>query len=74
MSLVGKQVAVLIEQQYQEMEVWYPIYRLHDEGCKVLLVGPEAGKTYSSTLGYPAKPLFVVNQKDLCGRVHANSS
>ena len=55
MSLVGKQVAVLIEQQYQEMEVWYPIYRLRDEGCKVLLVGPEAGKTYPSKLGYPAK-------------------
>ena len=55
MSLVGKQVAVLVEQQYQEMEVWYPIYRLRDEGCKVHLVGPEAGKTYSSKLGYPAK-------------------
>ena len=55
MSLVGKQVAVLIEQQYQEMEVWYPVYRLRDEGCKVLLVGPEAGKTYPSKLGYPAK-------------------
>ena len=55
MSLIGKQVAVLVEQQYQEMEVWYPVYRLRDEGCKVLLVGPEAGKTYASKLGYPAK-------------------
>ena len=55
MSLAGKQVAVLIEQQYQEMEVWYPVYRLRDEGCKVVLVGTEAGKTYASKLGYPAK-------------------
>ncbi len=55
MSLSGKRVAVLIEQQYQEMEVWYPVYRLREAGCAVELVGPEAGKTYASKLGYPAK-------------------
>jgi len=55
MSLNGKRVAVLVEQQYQEMEVWYPVYRLREAGCVVELVGPEAGKTYASKLGYPAK-------------------
>ena len=55
MSLTGKRVAVLVEQQYQEMEVWYPVYRLREAGCTVELVGPEAGKTYASKLGYPAK-------------------
>src|SRR4051812_46633543 len=55
MSLHGKRVAVLVEQQYQEMEVWYPVYRLREAGCVVELVGPEAGKTYASKLGYPAK-------------------
>ena len=55
MSLQGKRVAVLVEQQYQEMEVWYPVYRLREAGCAVELVGPEAGKTYASKLGYPAK-------------------
>ncbi len=55
MSLAGKRVAVLVEQQYQEMEVWYPVYRLREAGCEVVLVGPEAGKTYPSKLGYPAK-------------------
>ncbi|MBP3957975.1 type 1 glutamine amidotransferase [Gemmata sp. G18] len=55
MSLQGKRVAVLVEQQYQEMEVWYPVYRLREAGCEVVLVGPEAGKTYPSKLGYPAK-------------------
>jgi protease I len=47
--------AVLVEQQYQEMEVWYPVYRLRDAGCSVTLVGPEAASTYPSKLGYPAK-------------------
>src|SRR4051812_38969289 len=55
MELQGKRAAVLVEQQYQEMEVWYPIYRLREAGCKVTLVGPEAGQNYPSKLGYPAK-------------------
>lgn len=55
MDLKQARVAVLVEQQYQEMEVWYPVYRLREAGCKVVLVGPEAGATYPSKLGYPAK-------------------
>lgn len=55
MDLKGKRVAVLVEQQYQEMEVWYPIYRLREAGCQVTIVGPESGATYPSKLGYPAK-------------------
>jgi protease I len=55
MDLKGKRVAVLVEQQYQEMEVWYPVYRLREAGCQVTLVGPESGTSYPSKLGYPAK-------------------
>jgi protease I len=55
MELLGKRAAVLVEQMYQEMEVWYPLYRLREAGCKVTLVGPEAGQTYASKLGYPVR-------------------
>lgn len=55
MELAGKRAAVLVEQQYQELELWYPLYRLREAGCKVTVVGPEAGHTYPSKLGYPAK-------------------
>jgi protease I len=55
MELQGKRACVLVEQQYQEMEVWYPVYRLREAGCKVTLVGPEAGQNYPSKLGYPCK-------------------
>jgi len=54
MELQGKRAAILVEQQYQELEVWYPLYRLREAGCQVTLVGPESGKTYPSKLGYPA--------------------
>jgi len=54
-TIKGKRVAVLVEQQYQELEVWYPVYRLREAGAEVVLVGPDAGKTYESKLGYPAR-------------------
>jgi protease I len=55
LELQGRRVAVLVEQQYQELEVWYPVLRLREAGCHVTLVGPKAGETYPSKLGYPAK-------------------
>jgi len=53
MSLADKTVAIMLDQQYQEMEVWYPYYRLVEAGVAVMLVAPEAGVTYPSKLGYP---------------------
>lgn len=54
MELKGKRVAVLVDQQYQEMEIWYPYYRLIEAGAEVDLIGAEKGKTYPSKTGYPA--------------------
>jgi protease I len=53
MPLNGKRVAILVDQLYQEMEVWYPLYRFLEAGCEVTTLGAEAGKTYPSKLGYP---------------------
>ncbi len=55
MELTGKKVAILVDDVYQEMEVWVPYYRLQEAGAEVVLVGAEAGATYKSKLGYPAK-------------------
>ena len=55
MSLSGKRIAVLVEQKYEELELWYPVLRLREAGATPLIVGPEAGKTYPSKLGYPAR-------------------
>ena len=53
MELKGKKVAILVDQMYQEMEVWVPLYRLQEAGVETISVGAEAGKTYPSKLGYP---------------------
>ncbi len=54
MKLANKKIAVLIENQYQELEVWYPYLRFKEEGAQVFFVGPEKGKVYISKYGYPA--------------------
>jgi len=53
MKLSGKRIAIMIAEEYQELEVWYPYYRMQEEGAAVTLVGLEAGKSYPSKLGYP---------------------
>ena len=53
MKLTGKKIAIMLDQQYQELEVWYPYYRLMEEGARVVRVAPEAARNYPSKLGYP---------------------
>jgi protease I len=54
MELTGKNIAILVDTAYQEMEVWYPYYRFQEAGAECVLVGAEAGKVYASKVGYPA--------------------
>jgi protease I len=55
MELQGKRIAVLVDIMYQEMEVWYPLFRFREAGAEVVVVGPQAGETYGSRFGYPCK-------------------
>ena len=63
-------VAVLVENDYQDMEVWVPLYRLREEGYEAIALGPEAG-TYKSKHGYPvqAQPVSGVRAEDFRGVV-----
>ncbi len=72
MDLRGKRIAILVDNLYQEMEVWYPLYRLREAGAEVIVVGAEAGKTYTSKLGYPVvseRSYDVINARDFDGVV-----
>ncbi|MFO7534379.1 MAG: type 1 glutamine amidotransferase domain-containing protein [Kiritimatiellia bacterium] len=48
-----KTVVVLAEDQYEDLELWYPVLRMREAGMTVVIVGPEAGQTYTSKHGYP---------------------
>ncbi|KAK3085081.1 hypothetical protein FSP39_023964 [Pinctada imbricata] len=51
----SKRVGILAEFNYEDLELWYPYYRLKEEGYDTFTIGPEKGKTYNSKHGYPCK-------------------
>ncbi len=55
MRLNGKKVICLVDEEFEDLELWYPIYRVREEGAEVLLAGPERGAVYHGKYGVPAK-------------------
>ena len=45
MKLRGKRIMVLVEDMYQELEAWYPLFRMREEGAEVTTVGTR-GRRY----------------------------
>ena len=61
MSLKGKRVAVLAEDYYEELELWYPVLRLREAGAEVVVVGTRSLETYTGKHGYPVTVDVAVN-------------
>jgi protease I len=62
MKIQEAQVVVLAENQYQELELWYPLLRLREAGANVLTVAPSADQLYGSKLGYPVKAELAIGE------------
>ena len=54
MELQGKRVAVLAEDLYQELELWYPVLRMREAGARVNIVGTRKAVFHSKN-GYAAE-------------------
>lgn len=50
-----KKVVVFVEEQYEDLELWYPKIRLEEAGMHVVVAGPAAGGIYKAKHGYPCK-------------------
>lgn len=55
MELEGKKLAILAEDNYEDLELWYPLLRMKEAGAEVSVVGMPGVESYTSKHGYPAK-------------------
>ncbi|MBI4758592.1 MAG: type 1 glutamine amidotransferase [Chloroflexi bacterium] len=72
MTLQGKRVAVLAEDNYQDLELWYPLLRLREAGAETVVVGTGSKNTYTSQHGYPVEAAMAADKaeaKDFAGVV-----
>ncbi|MDP9987411.1 protease I [Arthrobacter oryzae] len=53
MTLQGSKVALLIEDEYQILEGWYPLLRLQEAGADVRVIGSGTKNSYDSKEHYP---------------------
>jgi deglycase len=56
-----RRVLVLVEQAYEDLELWYPKLRLQEEGMEVVVAGPEK-TTYAGKHGYPCRSDRTLNE------------
>jgi protease I len=54
LELKGKKLVILVEQMYNDLELWYPYYRLIEAGAAVTIVGSGSETNYKGKAGIPA--------------------
>lgn len=63
-----RKMAILVDDLYENLELWYPALRLREAGFDVDIVGAEEGAVYKSKEGYPAKA--TVGMKEALEKAH----
>ena len=48
-------ILMYVENQFEDLELFYPRYRMMEEGAKVVIAGPKAKESYQSKHGYPCQ-------------------
>ena len=56
---------MLVEDLYEDLELWYPLLRLREEGAETLVLGPGTAKVHTSKHGYPVEVDRVVQVADV---------
>src|SRR3954451_2243197 len=53
MSLAGIKIAALVESEFEDLELLYPVMRFQEEGADVTIIGTGSAETYKGKHGLP---------------------
>jgi protease I len=62
MEAKGKKVIILVEDMYNDLEFWYPYYRLREAGAEVVVIGSGSAEEYTGKAGMPCRPDTTADQ------------
>jgi protease I len=69
---VPARILMIVEEVYEDLELWYPLLRLREAGYQVVVAAPVAGRVYGGKHGYPCTSdcaISTVNEDDFVGLV-----
>lgn len=62
MELTGKNVLVFVEQEFEDLELWYPVLRLREAGAQVVVAGTGTAEVYTGKYGVKARAEATVDE------------
>ncbi len=63
-SLDGGRILVVVGDDYEDLELWYPKLRLEEAGAHVTVAGSLQGRTYAGKNGYPCTSDAAINDME----------
>jgi protease I len=67
MELTGKRVLAFVDEEFEDLEMWYPVLRLREAGADVDIAGPKAKTVYHGKYGVPITSDFAFNEAAATG-------
>ncbi|WP_335872512.1 type 1 glutamine amidotransferase domain-containing protein [Bacillus sp. 2205SS5-2] len=62
MRLEGRKVIQLVSADFEDLELWYPVLRLREEGATVHIVGEKSGEEYIGKYGVPITSQYAFSE------------
>lgn len=53
MELTGKKILAIVDEEFEDLEMWYPVLRLREAGAEVHVAGHQANHVYHGKYGVP---------------------
>jgi protease I len=62
--LTNKRYLIFVDHDYEDLELWYPKYRLIEAGAHVVVAGPQMDWVYRGKHGYPCRSDGAISQME----------